>query len=517
MARSSRGRRALSAAIVSLVAVAVASALAPASANSESSGPAATSALDLAPPIPPGPGDASVPAFEGRAAVADRVAGRRPPSHPFLAANGRNSMHDDAYASDAYAGSGPLGRDLQVSSATYGIEECATVAFDRAGRLEALCGGLEGSRLMLLDPVTLDVLAAHPLPPRRVDPGTSPLEDICAGAYFYLDHRDRAVIATTNAQVWVVGQSRAPTGGTLLDLRRTYDLSGHVPDGDCLVALLPDWDGLLWFVTKQGGVGTVDRRTGRVRSLRLPGETIVNSFATDETGGVFVVSDHALYRFDSGRRDRPRVTWRETYDRGSTRKPGQLSQGSGTTPTLVGRDLVVITDNAEPRMRVVAFKRTARHLRSRRVCAEPVFRKGASATENSLVAVGRSVLVENNHGYAGPASTSGGKSTAPGIARVDIRRSECSTAWTSKETAPTSVPKASLANGLLYVYTKPAGVPSDPWYLTAIDVDTGRTVWRRLTGTGVQWNNHYAAIYIGPRRTAYIATLAGLLRVKDGM
>ena len=303
-------------------------------------------------PIPPGPLDSTVPQFEGRAATPDPVRSRRVPQHPFLAAEGRNSMHNDGYATDAYAGPGPLGRDLELTSATYGVEECATMAFDRLGRAEALCGGLEGSRLMLLDPETLDVLAAHPLPPRRVDPQTSPLEDICAGAYFYLDHRDRAVIATTNAQIWVVGQTETPAG-TGFELLRRHDLAAHVPEDDCLVALLPDWDGLIWFVTQEGGVGTVHPRTGRVRSMRLRGERIVNSFATDETGGVFIVSDHAMYRFDSGRRGRPRVTWRETYDRGSTQKPGQLSQGSGTTPTLVGRDLVVITDNADPRMRVV--------------------------------------------------------------------------------------------------------------------------------------------------------------------
>ena len=466
-------------------------------------------------PIPPGPGDTTVAQFQGRAATPDRVGGRPVPQNPFMARNDRNSMHNDAYASDAYSGPGPLGRDLRLTSATYGVEECATMAFDHAGRIEALCGGVEGSRLMLLDPGTLDVLAAHPLPPRRVNPEKSPLEDICAGAYFYLDHRDRAVIATTNAQVWVVGQAESAVG-TGFELQRQYDLAAHVPDGDCLVALLPDWHGMVWFVTQEGGVGTVNRRTGQVRSLRLKGEKIVNSFATDETGGVFIVSDHALYRFDRGRGGRPRVTWRQTYNRGSVQKPGQLSRGSGTTPTLVGRDLVVITDNADPRMRVVAFKRTAQRLRHRRVCAQPVFRRGRSATENSIVAVGRSVLVENNYGYTGPASTMSGESTAPGVARVDIDRRGCSVRWSSRETAPTSVPKASLANGLLYVYAKRAGDHADPWYFTAIDVDTGRTAWRRLTGTGPQWNNHYAAIYLGPDGSAYVATMAGVIRLQDG-
>ena len=86
--------------------------------------------------------------------------------------------------------------------------------------------------------------------------------------------------------------------------------------------------------------------------------------------------------------------------------------------------------------------------------------------------------------------------------------------------APSSVAKASLGNGLLYAYTKPklkAGQNElDAWYFTAIDIRTGKTAWSRLTGTGIQWNNHYAAIYLGPDGAAYIATLAGLVRITDG-
>jgi hypothetical protein len=454
--------------------------------------------------------------FEGAAADPHPVASRPLPQNPHHAANGSSSMHDDAYASDAYAGGGPLGNALQVSSATYGVEECATMAFDRHGRIVALCGGAEGSRLMLLDPDTLDVLAAHPLPPRRPSTETTPLEDLCGGAYFYLDDQDRAIVETTDAQVWVIAETRTAAGTPAFALQRTYDVSAAVPQGDCLIALMPDWDGLVWFVTQKGGVGTVDPESGRVRSLRLDGELIVNSFATDETGGVFIVSDHALYRFDAGRRGRPVVTWRERYDRGSVEKPGQLSQGSGTTPTLVGDDLVVITDNADPRMHVLSFERGAAPAAHRRVCRQPVFAEGASATENSIVAIRRSVLVENNYGYTGPATTTNGGSTAPGIARVRVGRDSCGTMWTSQETAPTSVPKASLANGLLYVYAKPAGVAEDPWYFTAVDVRTGRTAYRRLTGTGPQWNNHYAAIYLGPDEAAYIATMAGVVRLEDG-
>ncbi|SFP81609.1 hypothetical protein SAMN05421810_103501 [Amycolatopsis arida] len=472
--------------------------------------PAASASLVV--PIPPGPGDPLVPAFVGAPATARPYPGFPVPRHPFMAPNGSSNMHNDAYATDAYETPGPLGRDPRVTSATYGIQECATQTFDAAGRIVALCGGLLDRQLKLIERRTLRVLATYDLPPPRPRPGQSPLTDVCGGAYFYLDDADRAVVATTNGQVRVIAQTSAPGFAE----QRRHDLAEHLPADDCLIALNPDWSGRIWFVTGGGGVGTIAPDTGIARVHRLPGERIANSFAVDETGGVFVVSDHALYRFDAGADGAPVVSWRRPYDRGSRVKPGQLSQGSGTTPTLIGADLVAITDNAEPRMNVLVYPRGRADGGRPASCRTPVLPPGSSATENSMVAVGRSVIVENNYGYTGPASTLLGNTTAPGIEKVDIHGDGCSSAWRSEEVAPTSVPKASLASGLLYVYTKPANrVGIAAWYFTAIDLRTGRTVYQRLTGTGVQWNNHYAAIYLGPDNAAYLATIAGMVRIAD--
>ncbi|MEI2671731.1 MAG: hypothetical protein V9G13_11560 [Marmoricola sp.] len=54
------------------------------------------------------------------------------------------------------------------------------------------------------------------------------------------------------------------------------------------------------------------------------------------------------------------MQWSTSYDRGTRVKPGQLSQGSGTTPTLIDDDLVAITDNADPRMNVIFLDRNDR-------------------------------------------------------------------------------------------------------------------------------------------------------------
>jgi outer membrane protein assembly factor BamB len=459
-------------------------------------------------PIPPGAGLLVAPSYVGHPATPQPIT-MDLPQHPRLARNGASSMHDDAWASDAYAGPGPLGRSVEVDTAWYGVEECATLAFDRAGRIVALCGTWSGPRLHVLDPDTMRPLVTRTLPKRSSRSGVKPWQDLCAGAYFYLDDQDRAVVATTDRRILVVATSRAD-GSPALSVRSQYDLSGDVPSPDCLIALMPDWDGRIWFVTRQGRTGFVDPTTRTAHVLDL-GEQVANSFAVDQEGGVYVVTVSALYRLGVAG-GVPSVTWRIAYDRGRRTKSGQLSRGSGTTPTVLPGGLVAITDNAEPRMHVQFYDIDDGQL----VCQAAVFGPGESATENSLVSVGDGVVVENNHGYSSPLSTLLGRATTGGLARVDVAGGHCTVVWTSAVVAPTSVPKVSLATGLVYAYTKRRsawGVSA--WYFTAIDARTGTPVWSVRTGLGVQFNNHYAAITLAPDASAYVATLAGMVRVRD--
>ncbi len=470
-------------------------------------------------PIPTSPTDLLMPQFLGSPATANPVKHRTVPQLPMLSANGTSSMHNDAYASDAYEVGGPLGNSLQVTSASYGVRECATMAFDSHGRIVGLCGGLEGFVLMVIDPVTLHPISELQTSQRDLTNGKNPFTDICGGTYFFLDKDDRAYPTTADKQVWKVAVR--PDGS--LAKEQTWSVADVVPNDDCLIATMPDWKGRIWFFTEQGVIGTLTPRTGKLRTTHLPaGERITNSVSTDETGGMYVVSTHALYRLDARRKGpakgTPHVVWRQAYDRGSRTKPGNLSQGSGTTPTLVGKKWVAINDNAEPRTQVVVYDRR-RHVRDdRRLhCVVPVLPHDAGTTDNSLVAAGKLLVIENNYGYGGPATTLGGRTTTAGLAAVKIRKRGCRTEWTSDETAPSSVAKASLGNGLLYAYTKPPRADGqDAWYVTAIDLRTGQTRWSRLTGTGTQWNNHYSSIYLGPDGTLYVATLAGLVRMKDG-
>jgi hypothetical protein len=185
---------------------------------------------------------------------------------------------------------------------------------------------------------------------------------------------------------------------------------------------------------------------------------------------------------------------------------------------LMGSQYVAITDNADP-MNVVVYLRPRAVTGSRTVCVQPVFSQGASATDQSLIGTGRSLVVENNYGYSGLPATEQGATTTPGLERVDLNDSGtgCHRVWHNDERAPSVVPKLSLANGLVYTYTKPPRSDgTDAWYLTAIDFRKGTTAWKRLAGTGLGFNNNFAPVTLGPDGSAYVGALGGLIRLHDG-
>src|SRR5689334_17124787 len=147
-------------------------------------GPLATAAPGPAIPIQQPPGGELVKDFTGRVAPVRPMAVPRIPQHPFMARNGASNIHNDAYQTDAYAVPGPRGRDLQVSSTEY-LAECASVTFDSRGRIVTVCVSPKGATLRLVEPTTLEEIAAYELPDRA--PGTFSFSNFSGGGYFYLD------------------------------------------------------------------------------------------------------------------------------------------------------------------------------------------------------------------------------------------------------------------------------------------------------------------------------------------
>jgi hypothetical protein len=291
------------------------------------------------------------------------------------------------------------------------------------------------------------------------------------------------------------------------------------PD-DTYTSVLPDWKGRYWFVSRYGMIGVLNPLTHKISFLCLDHEEIQNSFAVD-SAGTYIVSDRALYGLTTrAESDTPYIAWREAYETASMAKKGSITLGSGTTPTLLGSKYIAIADNADPQIHVLVYRRGIDYSGQRLVCKIPVFEAGKSATENSLIGVNNSLIVENNFGYDLLTNMILGRTGTGGIVRVDFtpETGEARVVWSNPLISQTTVPKISLENGLVYVYTKDPSVGwgIDAYYLSAIDFQTGKTRFEIHTGTGVSFDNNWAPITLGPDNSAYIGVLKGLVKVFDG-
>lgn len=429
---------------------------------------------------------------EGTAPTTENLPKQLAAQNPSLAKNPFNSMHNDSWASDTYNLRAPGPSGTVETLFTGG--DCATITFDSRGRLVTLCVTLTRVVAYVVDPQSLRVIVS-----REVATRSPSLTDFSGGGYFVLDDADRIVFPARGGQLKVL---------STLDLREvdSIDVSTTLKGGEQITSVLPDWQGRYWYVGAAGTVGVV--RDGVADAVNLSEESIENSFAVAEDG-VYVVTGAALYRLEAGTSGAPEQVWRTEYDRGKSQKPGQTSHASGTTPTLFADWGVAITDNADPQMHVVVADRRTGQV----VCEQPVFTSGASATENSLIAVGDTLVAENNYGYS-PAitSTMAGRSVSPGMAAVTAVEGECSAAWSNRGIQiPSVVSKATTKAGLVLTYSKPTSDNgADGWYFTAVDARTGKQVWTRLAGVGSPFNNHYAGVYLSRGGDLYVGTISGI-------
>ncbi|HUE25338.1 MAG TPA: hypothetical protein VMP89_01075, partial [Solirubrobacteraceae bacterium] len=350
------------------------------------------------------------PAYVGSPATTHRVPGIAPiPRNPFMAPNGESEIHDDGWQTDVDTWGGPLGRAPQMLSSDLN-RDCGSITFDRQGRVISVCVGASGPELYMFDPNTLDTLATFMLPPRQSVPSNI-FQDFTGGGYFYLDNQDRIVTSTTTHHIYVLAETPGSPGFTLV---HDYSLSNVLSSSENITSALPDSHGLVWFVARTDGVvGTLNLKTGVIRAIHLGsganGE-IENSFATDMQGGVYIATNRKLYRFASGTGGAPKIVWQVTYPNSGESKPGQVDDGTGTTPTVMPGGYVNITDNADP-MDIMVYRtaahptklvrhrgRTRRVALARQVCKVPIFSRGSSADENSLISAGRIMIAENNYG-----------------------------------------------------------------------------------------------------------------------
>lgn len=469
-------------------------------------------------PIPQSLTNHPMPAYIGGPATPQPIDASPIPQNPFLAANGTSNCHNDTYMSDLYFTGGPLGESPVVLSSllatpTDPVAAPLCMAFDQKGRIITTTAFTRAPQLLLIDPVSLATLAA-------LDFSNAGF----GGSYFYLDQEDRVVLPSQE-RILVLEIIEDPPDPPRFEVLKAYDLGAWVPEGDFISFVLPDFTGRLWFATEGGVIGVLQPDTEQVATVSLDGERIKNSMAIDETGGMFIASDHAMYRFDADNEGEPVITWREPYDRGNRTKTGQLGQGTGTTPTLMGTDYVAIADNADPQMHVNVYRRDKTLAGNRLVCSVPVFQPGQSALDSSLIATDRSIIVANDAGYrvSGHPLLDFNKHDGrllgtmfPGLTRIDVGDSGCQTVWTNNSIRAVAVPKLSVDNGLIYVYSLEKGPGADDgFYFTVVDFHTGENVFERLVGQGPSFNAYSTVNLSQDGKAAYIGVLGGIVQIFD--
>lgn len=432
-------------------------------------------------------------------------AARAPEQNPGLAPDPFNSIHNDSWATDSYPrATGPSQPATAPVESLFTGGDCATITFDSRGRLITLCSTLTQVLAYVIDPTDLSVLAQQVVGTRRPD-----LTDFSGGGYFILDHDDRIVFPAAGGVITIVETRDELRTATQIDVSATLSA------GERVTSVLPDWHGRYWYVGNLGTVGVVASSGGHASAITLSGESIENSFAVTRDA-VYVVTGAAAYRLRAPHAGPPEIVWRTPYDVGTRQKPGQTSRASGTTPTVfAGGRFIAFTDNADPRMDVVVVSETGDV-----TCREPVFQDSLSATENSIIAAGSVLVVENNFGYSPPiAATTGGHSTTSGLTAIDVDDTigSCRTRWHNDQiTIPSLVSKAAPAGNVILTYTKPPSAWGvDAWYFTGVDLRTGDIAWQRLAGTGIAFNNHYAGGYLSPSGDFVVGTVNGLVVLRN--
>lgn len=371
------------------------------------------------------------------------------------------------------------------------------------------------------------------------------LGHLISGAYTVLDRdgtlffpRVRTLFAFRDAEPGVPDSPIEPVA--------SRDLTDVLADGDEVVGMTLTYDGHLAFASGEGVVGVLTRDLTALQTVRLGDdanpEQVSNSIATDENGGIYVVTSRAMHRVQwtgTTLTTEPAAgAWTSRYETGSADPAtGRLGAGSGSTPTLMGTGrgdrFVVITDG-QRLMHLTYLWRDAipddwqplAPGKDRRIAAEiPVTfgdpRATASLSEQSVLVRGYDALVVNNLWNLPEPSPFGQLSVLlsglPDVAsygvelfRWDPRTRTAASRWSNRDVScPNSIPTMSVATGLAYCI----GAHDGAWTLEGLDWNDGRSALRFTIGRELTWNSIYAATEVGAGGSILSGTVGGLVRL----
>jgi hypothetical protein len=320
---------------------------------------------------------------------------------------------------------------------------------------------------------------------------------------------------------------------------------------DKIIGVTMLYDGHLAFATNYGLIGVVTRDFTEAKYLQITDEDgelewVFNDIASDEHGGIYVVSHKRMHRVQwTGAEltlDETAGGWSAPYGTGNDNPlPVQSLAGSGSTPSLMGTRVdddrfVVITDG-EKIMNIVLFWRDEipedweqlPGTESRRIAAQVPVTFGnedleRSFSDQSVLVRGYGAFVVNNEltEYAEAQATNIFTSGMKGIQPFGSEKFEwdpqtrtMSSVWSNEISFPNAIPTMSGDTGLIYsIGARDLGEEENTWTLEAVNWDTGASEWFLPIGELGRHNSAFAAVEVAEDRVIYYGTFFGLQRIR---
>jgi hypothetical protein len=443
--------------------------------------------------------------------------------------------------------------------------------------------------IVKVDHETFEIIDWYVPAQREDDPPTFTLG--LSGAYTAIDSKNQFIAGRTRF-VGFFGDSVEGDRSSPIELKKRIFMPDEVfcNEDDVIAGMSLTYDGYLAFATELGNlfvispdadpdnlgeVPVVSTTENCATANEADIEIVSNSVAVDESGGIYLLTSAAMYRFDWDGRALTQA-WRAEYESADeVPSPIRLGPGSGSTPSLMGTDadhdrFVVITDG-QALMNLVLFWRdevpedwepVAPGKDPRIACEVPVdYGTGTTEaiSEQSVAVRGYAAVVVNDLltdptinppsmlPFAAIAQNTvsalegGIAAKAPfGLERIDWdpETRTCFTVWENSEiSVPNGIPSISAASGLVYG----AGQRDGQFGLEGLDFDTGESrVWvaagsgecppelltlvSALPGVADVLeqvpdsceNSIYAATTVGPDGKVYTGTFNGMTRYVPG-
>jgi hypothetical protein len=487
--------------------------------------------------------------------------GEEPPCNPFVGSLEWSTNHRNSYASGSSPFPGPRAGDaIAYQDITLGndspiiIQVSAPYPDGHPALWFTTVGVPESRTVYKLDYDTGAVLGKASI----LDEGGRPGAPSTSGVYNLLD-RDNHLIAVRDTGLAVYGDKQPGVRTSDIVLLRSYKLPPRAlcRPGDRIIGITMTYTGEVAFVTVQGMLGVIPREPDRMRDENLlvasingarcadasvPAkdlEEVANSISTDEEGGIYPVSTRAQYKFRlrGGRLER---VWRAEYQAGGGKSGATLSEGSGSTPDVMGTrpgadKFVVITDGQDLAHLVLFWRdgipsdwKPIAPGRDRRIACEFPVRFGdpkatRSVSEQSVLTRAYSSVIVNN---ATPLDRALSLVPAPyntlsslgsnlpgnggrGMERIDwdARTRTCHSVWANPAVSiPNAVPTMSTTSQMIYAI----GVRNAVFGLEGVDFRSGEQKLFVPTSASPSDNSFFAATTVGPAGDVWIGGASGL-------